>query len=68
MEIKEPGCQRYVESGVMYLKRTLSPIQRVPVQDQGSKIPCVKFGAMKIFPSERLHQEYLTIYLGNTSD
>ena len=25
--------------------RTLSPIQRV--QDQGSKIPCVKFGAMK---------------------
>ena len=48
--------------------RTLSLIQRVPVQDQGSKILCVKFGAMKIIPSDRLHQEYLTIDLGNTSD
>ena len=48
--------------------RTLSTVQRVPVQDQGSKIPCVKFGAMKIIPSDRLHQEYLAIDLGNSSD
>ena len=47
---------------------TLSPIHWVPVQDKGSKILCVKFGAMKIIPSDRLHQEYLTINLGNTSD
>ena len=48
--------------------RTLSPVQRVPVQDQGSKILCVKFGAIKIILSDRLHQEYLTISLGSTSD
>ena len=48
--------------------RTLSPIQWVPVQDQGSKIQCVKFWAMKIIPSDRLHQEYLTIDLGENSD
>ena len=48
--------------------RILSPIKRVPVQDQGSKVPCVKFGAMKIIPSDCLHQEYLTIDLGNNSD
>ena len=29
------------------------------MQDQGSKIPCVKFGAMKIIPSDRLHQDFL---------
>ena len=28
----------------------------------------VKFGAMKIIPSDHLHQEYLTINLGITSD
>ena len=48
--------------------RTLSPIQKVPVQDQGSKILCVKFGSMKIILSDRLHQEYLTIDLGNNGD
>ena len=48
--------------------RTLSPIQKVPVQDQASKIPRVKFKAMKIIPSDRLHQEYLIINLGNTRD
>ena len=47
---------------------TLSPIHWVPVQDKGSKIPFVKFGAMKIIQSDPLHQEYLTIDLGNTSD
>ena len=47
---------------------TLSPIHWVPVQDKGSKILCVKLGAMTITPSDPLHQEYLTINLGNTSD
>jgi hypothetical protein len=47
---------------------TLSPIHWVPVQDKGSKIPCVKFGAMNIIQSDCLHQEYLTMDLGNTSD
>ena len=47
---------------------TLSPIHWVPVQDKGSKILCVKFGAMKVIPSDPLHQEYLTINLGSTSD
>ena len=47
---------------------TLSPIHWVPVQYKGSKILCVKLGAMKITPSDPLHQEYLTINLGNTSD
>ena len=47
---------------------TLSPIHWVPVQDKGSKILCVKLGAMKITPSDPLHQEYLTINLGSTSD
>ena len=47
---------------------TLSLIHSVPVQDKGSKILCVKFEATKIIPSDRLHQEYLTINLGNTSD
>ena len=47
---------------------TLSPIHWVPVQDKGSKILCVKLGAMKITPSDCLHQEYLTINLGSTSD
>ena len=49
-------------------KRTLTLIQRVPVQYHGSKIPCVKFGAIKIIPSHHLHQEYLTINLGNNCD
>ena len=48
--------------------RTLFRIQRVPMQDKGSKIRCVKFGAMKIIPSDRLHQEYLTNNIGNSSD
>ena len=48
--------------------KTLSPIHWVSVQDKGSKILCVKLGAMKITPSGPLHQEYLTINLGNTSD
>ena len=43
---------------------TLSPIHWVPVQDKGSKIQCVNFGAMKSIPSDPLHQEYLTINLG----
>ena len=47
---------------------TLSPIHWVPVQDKGSKILCVKLGAMKVTPSDPLHQEYLTINLGSTSD
>ena len=47
---------------------TLSTIHWVPVQDKGSKILCGKLGAMKITPSDCLHQEYLTINLGSTSD
>ena len=47
---------------------TLSPIHWVPVQDKGSKILCVNLGAMKVTPSDPLHQEYLTINLGSTSD
>ena len=47
---------------------TLSTIHWVPVQDKGSKILCCKLGAMKITPSDCLHQEYLTINLGSTSD
>ena len=47
---------------------TLSTIHWVPVQDKGSKILCVKLGAIKITPSDRLHQEYPTINLGSSSD
>ena len=47
---------------------TLSPIHWVPVQDKRSKILCVKLGAMTITPSDPLHQEYLTMNLGNSSD
>ena len=47
---------------------TLSSIHWVPVQDKGSKILCVKLGAMKVTQSDPLHQEYLTINLGSTSD
>ena len=47
---------------------TLSPIHWVPVQDKGPKMLCVKLGAMKVTPSDPLHQEYLTINLGSTSD
>ena len=43
-------------------------IHWVPVQDTGSKILCVKLGAMKVTPSDPLHQEYLTINLGSISD
>ena len=43
---------------------TLSTIHWVPVQDKGSTILCVKWEAMKIIPSDRLHQEYLTIIFG----
>ena len=46
----------------------LSPIHWVPVQDKGLKILCVKLGAMKVTPSDPLHQGYLTINLGSTSD
>ena len=55
MEFLKPVCPRSVESGD-------------PVQDKGSKIPCVTFGATKIIPSDRLHQEYMNINLGSTSD
>ena len=48
--------------------RTLSSIQRVRVEDQISKILCVKFGAIKIILSGRLHQQDLAIVLWNTSD
>ena len=47
---------------------TLSTIYWVWVQDKGSKILCGKLGAMKITSSDCLHQEYLTINLGSTSD
>ena len=47
---------------------TLSTIHWVPVKGKGSKILCCKLGAMKITPSDCLHQEYLTINLGSTSD
>ena len=47
---------------------TLSTIHWIPVQDKGSKILCGKLGAMQITPSDCLHQEYLTINLGSTSD
>ena len=47
---------------------TLSPIHWVPVQDKGSKILCVKLGAIKVISSDPLHQDYLTINLGSTSD
>ena len=46
----------------------LSSIHWVPVQDKGSKILCVKLGAMIVTPSDPLHQEYLTINLWSTSD
>ena len=55
-------------SGSLEARMTLPPIQWVPVQDKGSKILCVKLGAMKVTPSDPLHQEYLTINLGSTSD
>ena len=51
-----------------YFIMTLSPFYWVPVQHKGSKRLYVKFGAMKVVPSDRLHQEYLTINLGITSD
>ena len=51
-----------------YFIITLSPIHWVPVQDKGSKILCGKLEAAKIGPSDCLHQEYLTINLGSTSD
>jgi hypothetical protein len=44
------------------------PIHWVLVQDKGSKILCGELGAVKITPSDCLHQEYLTINLGSTSD
>ena len=47
---------------------TLSTIHWIPVQDKGSKILCAKLGAMKVTPSDPLHQEYLTINLWSTSD
>ena len=47
---------------------TLTLIHWVPVQDIGSKILCEKLGTVKITPSDCLHQEYLTINLGSTSD
>ena len=47
---------------------TLSLIHWVPLQDKGSKILCGKLEAMKITPSDCLHQEYLTINLGSTTD
>ena len=37
------------------------------VKDKGLKILCVKLEAMKITQSDRLHQEYWTTDLGNTS-
>ena len=40
---------------------TLSTIHWVPVQDKGSKMLCGKIGAMKITPSDCLHQEYLGV-------
>ena len=52
------------ESSIM----TLSTIHWVPVQDKGSKLLCLKLGALKITPNDCLHQEYLTINLGSTSD
>ena len=51
-----------------YFIMTLTTIHWVPVQDKGSKILSVKLGAMKVTPSDPLHQEYLTINLGSTSD
>jgi hypothetical protein len=47
---------------------TLLTIHWVPVQDKGSKILCVKLGTLKITPSDCLHQEYLTMNLGSSSD
>ena len=47
---------------------TLSTSHLVSVQDKGSKIQCGKLGASKITPNDCLHQEYLTINLGCTSD
>ena len=47
---------------------TLSTSHWVSVHDKGSKILCGKFGALKITPNDCLHQEYLTINLGSTSD
>ena len=51
-----------------YFIMTLSPIHLVPVQDKGLKVLSGKLGAVKITPSDRLHQEYLTINLGSTDD
>ena len=61
MEILKPGCSGNVEG----LER---PFYHDLMQDKGSKILCVKFGAMKIIPNDRLHQEHLTNNLGITSD
>ena len=47
---------------------TLATIHWVLVQVKGSKILCVKKGAMKITPRDRIHQEYLTINIWSTSD
>ena len=57
-------CGEWRDSFIM----TLSPIHWVPVQDKGSKILCVKLGAMKVTPRDPLHQEYLIINIENTSD
>ena len=66
MEVMKPGGPGNVEIRVVY--HAFPPIHWVPVQYKGSKILCVKLGAMKVTPSDPLHQEYLTINLGNTSD
>ena len=44
-------CREWREEFIM----TLSPIHWVPVQNKGSKILCVKLGAMKAFQVYYIH-------------
>ena len=54
-----------VERGIYrdFIPKPKGPSARSRIKDM-----CVKFGAMTIIPSVSLHQEYLTINHGNTSD
>ena len=60
-------CGKYVEWKDYFIMILLA-IHWVPVENKGSKVLCEKLGAMEITPIDPLHQEYLTINLGNISD
>ena len=68
LEVMKPGCPGNVESGETWLSWLYpqSIGSQCKIKDQ---IYCVwSLGAMKVTPSDPLHQEYLTINLGSTSD